>query len=166
MKLIFLVFVAACAAMGQTCQGHCAILAWQDLVNPSGTTYNAWRLTGSCPSMEPADTTGFTQVNSMPIAVTTYTDTAVTAGATYCYVVTAVNGGMESAPSLDVQAHIPADVFIPKYMASYVGKKSLGIYSVKAVSGTYLPKSRAGQYMIKTLTGDYVKNLPVGVVTQ
>jgi fibronectin type 3 domain-containing protein len=48
----------------------------------------------------------FTKLNTTPIAVETYTDTTVTAGHTYIYQVTAVENGLESAPSNEVSVAI------------------------------------------------------------
>jgi hypothetical protein len=95
-------------ALAQT-QTHSATLTWTDTLNPSGTTYNVWRLTGTCPTTAPTSTppTGFTQINTSAITLKTYQDTAVTGGSTYCYVITAVNSGGQSAPSSDIPATIP-----------------------------------------------------------
>jgi hypothetical protein len=50
----------------------------------------------------------YTKINSTAVAGTTYTDSNVTAGATYFYVVTAVDStGTESAQSSEVSATIP-----------------------------------------------------------
>lgn len=78
--------------------------------NPAGTTYNAWRASGACPTTAPNTTppAGFTQLNSTPITSTTYFDTAVTAGDTYCYVVTAVGANGQSVPSNTAGVGVPA----------------------------------------------------------
>jgi fibronectin type 3 domain-containing protein len=53
--------------------------------------------------------TGYTLVNSSPTASASYTDTTVSAGATYYYVVTSVNSsGVQSSYSSQVAAAVPA----------------------------------------------------------
>lgn len=108
MKRIIAFLFFAAAALAQT--GHSSTLTWQDTQNPTGTTYNAWRASGACPATAPTSTppAGFTLLNTVPIASLTYVDTAVTAGNTYCYVVTAVGPNGQSSPSNDAQAVIPA----------------------------------------------------------
>ena len=91
---------------------HCALLQWMDTLNPSGTTYNAYRMSGVCPPSQPVSTSGFTELNGSPVVSMTYTDMTVTGGGIYCYVVTAVYMGVESAPSSDVQASIPNVGFV------------------------------------------------------
>ena len=80
---------------------HSVVLTWT--ASPtSGVTYNVYRSTtsGSCKTTTVA--TGLT--------VLTFTDNAVTNGATYFYSVDAQNGGGKSAcTSPDVQVLIPVD---------------------------------------------------------
>lgn len=67
---------------------HQAILTWQDNVNPTGTTYNVYRGSGSTcssPSLLAANVPNMT-----------YTDTTITTGVSYCYKVTAVVNQVES----------------------------------------------------------------------
>jgi hypothetical protein len=100
-----------CLFSGGLFAQHAATLTWTDSTNPTGTTYNAWRLTGTCPTTAPTTTSGFTQVNTSAIAAKTFTDSTVAAAATYCYVVTAVGtSGPPSAPSNDAQVIIPGAV--------------------------------------------------------
>jgi hypothetical protein len=96
----------AMACFGQT---HSATLSWTDTANPPGATYNVFRLTGNCPASEPTTTAGFTQLNTTPITSMTYKDTTVVAGQTYCYILTAGVGTIQSAsaPSGDAQATVP-----------------------------------------------------------
>jgi hypothetical protein len=95
-------------AGGLLAQTHTVTLTWTDTVNPAGTTYDAYRLTGSCPAQPPTTTAGFTLLNSSAITAKSYADTSVIGGTTYCYVVTAVgSSGPQSAPSPDVQAIVP-----------------------------------------------------------
>ena len=106
MKTLILFLFSAAAALAQS---HTVTLTWTDTVNPTGTTYSAWRQTGACPQLAPTTTTGFTQLNAAAITIKSYADSTVTAGATYCYVVTATaaGGGTASGPSNDAQAIVP-----------------------------------------------------------
>ena len=83
-------------------------LSWVDTQNPSATTYNAWRASGVCPTTAPTTTAGFTQLNATAITTKTYADSAVSAGNTYCYIVTAVSVNGQSAPSNAAGGAIPA----------------------------------------------------------
>jgi hypothetical protein len=114
-KLLALLFLAL-PAIAQS--GHSATLSWQDALNPVGTTANIWRASGACPATAPTTTPppGFTQINTAAVAesgsagamVGTYIDTAVTAGDTYSYVITAVGPNGQSNPSNCAQGVIPA----------------------------------------------------------
>jgi hypothetical protein len=79
---------------------HAVDLLWvPDLTQPSGVTvtgYNVYRQTAPGCS---GTTVGKTILTGSPVAVpaTTFTDTAVVSGQTYCYVVTALAGSVESA---------------------------------------------------------------------
>jgi fibronectin type 3 domain-containing protein len=66
--------------------------------NPS-LTYNLYRAQ-NCPAR-------FTQINATPLTATSYTDATVAAGASYCYQVTAVLGGVESVPSNQALVAVP-----------------------------------------------------------
>lgn len=99
MKLLLAVLFSALALIAQTT--HSATLTWTDTLNPSGTTYNVKRATGLC-----SGTPTFSTIASA-VAVKTYVDNTVTPG-NYCYVVTAVYAGMESAPSNSALAPIPS----------------------------------------------------------
>jgi fibronectin type 3 domain-containing protein len=66
--------------------------------NPS-LTYNVYRAS-SCPGH-------FTQLNTTPVAGTSYVDAAVGTGASYCYQVTSVLSGVEGAPSNQATVAIP-----------------------------------------------------------
>lgn len=106
-KLLLFLFFVPVALFGQAT--HSATLTWTDTVNPSGTLYDVYRLTGTCPTTAPTTTSGFTLLNSSPLSAKTYQDTTVAASTTYCYVVTALaSGGTQSAPSPDAQAVIPS----------------------------------------------------------
>jgi cellulose 1,4-beta-cellobiosidase len=92
------------ASLGGPCvvyNAHAAKLSWTASTTPS-VTYNVYRATASTGPFT-------TPLNSSPITGTTYTDTAVTAGQTYYYVVTAVaSSGTQSADSNTAQATIPS----------------------------------------------------------
>lgn len=100
--LAFLVFAASAFA-----QSHSVTLNWADTLNPSGTTYNIYRLTGTCPVTPPTTTAGFAKINAASITVKTYTDTTVAGGATYCYLGTSANTTSESGPSNTAGAQVP-----------------------------------------------------------
>jgi uncharacterized protein with beta-barrel porin domain len=99
MKQLLLALVFAALAFGQTT--HKATLTWADTLNPVGTTYNVKRATGLC--------TGTPTFNTIAtaIAVKTYEDSTVQPGP-YCYVLTAVYAGVESAPSNTALANVPS----------------------------------------------------------
>lgn len=94
-----------------TNSGATIVLSWMDSANPSGTTYFAWRLSGSCPPTAPTSTppSGFAQLNTTAISGLTYTDSAVSPGDSYCYTVTAQGAsGPQSIPSNTSGATVPA----------------------------------------------------------
>jgi fibronectin type 3 domain-containing protein len=66
--------------------------------NPS-LTYNVYRAS-SCAGH-------FALINSAPVTGTSYIDNFSAVGAAYCYQVTAVLGGLESAPSNQAVAAVP-----------------------------------------------------------
>jgi hypothetical protein len=76
---------------------HSVVLAW-DASGTPGVTYDAYRSDG-CTGAYARQATG--------ISLTTWTDTAVVSGRTYCYVTTAVNTNGESQYSNSAQATIP-----------------------------------------------------------
>lgn len=76
------------------------ILRWEDLRNPTGTTYSVYRASGTCG----LNKTGFTLV-SAGVQTKTYTDLARPIGV-WCYVVTATSGGLESKPSNQVEVTV------------------------------------------------------------
>ena len=79
---------------------HSVTLSWVASTSSTVVGYNIYRGTVSGGP--------YTMINSTPNASTSYTDTSVTAGQTYYYVVTAVDGsGNESAYSNQVQAIVP-----------------------------------------------------------
>ena len=90
MKLLAILLLSLVAS-AQTAT-HSVALTWQDGQNPTGTTYNVYRGTGTCAS-NPTFSSIITVLPAM-----TYTDSAVTLGS-YCYYVTATVNGVESLPS-------------------------------------------------------------------
>jgi len=81
-------------------------LNW-DSVNPKGTTFAAYRMTGSCPPMAPTSTLGFTKLQGN-IKGTYYKDITVKEKKSYCYIVIAVpKVGPPSVPSNPAQVKIP-----------------------------------------------------------
>lgn len=99
----------ALASVGTPAQSrHTVSLSWtastDAAANPS-LTYNIYRAT--------ACSGAFVKLNASPGAATTYLDSAVFAGNTYCYQVTAVLSAIESVPSNVVAAVIPAAVAAP-----------------------------------------------------
>lgn len=107
----FLLLLFSFAMMGfggqnirATATAHSVALAWtassDAAANPT-LTYNVYRLVRVCPSGTP---TGFTQVGTA--SATTYSDTAVSVGNTYCYYVTAQLNALQSVPSNTASAVI------------------------------------------------------------
>jgi hypothetical protein len=85
---------------------HVATLKWDDSVNPKGTTYNAYRLTGTCPAK--VTLAKFSQVNTAAIDGKSFKDTTVKANKTYSYIVTAVGKkGPQSSPSKCAEVTVP-----------------------------------------------------------
>lgn len=93
------------SALGGTCvtgtgSGHSASLTWTASTTPN-VTYNVYRGTLSGGP--------YTKINTAAVSGVGYSDTAVLGGATYYYVVTAVNGsGTESGYSNQAAATIPS----------------------------------------------------------
>jgi hypothetical protein len=101
--------IAAAAALTSTflashanAQQHAVKLSWtassDASANPS-LTYNVYRAS-TCAGH-------FALINSAPVPATAYVDASSAAGAAYCYQVTAVLGGVESAPSNHAIATVP-----------------------------------------------------------
>jgi hypothetical protein len=80
---------------------HDVILSWSASGSSGVTGYNIFRGTASGKEST-------TPLNSSPIAGTTYTDSNVTAGQTYYYVITAISSNnTQSADSKEVSATVP-----------------------------------------------------------
>jgi fibronectin type 3 domain-containing protein len=81
---------------------HAATLTWTASADATtGMTYNVYRATAAC------STTPTLAKLTSGIVATSYTDTAVTVSATYCYGITAVLNGQESAMSNKAGGTIP-----------------------------------------------------------
>ena len=98
MALIFGFALSATPVLSQ----RAVRITWQAssdaAANPS-LAYNVYRAS-SCAGQ-------FSKLNAAGVSITTYLDTTVGAGAAYCYQVTAMLNGRESAPSNQVVAAIP-----------------------------------------------------------
>lgn len=101
MKYFILVLLIVGIGLAQA--AHSVTLTWTDPVGgyPPGTTYNVYRAVGTC--------NGVPNYVKPPIGLglttKTYVDTTVSIGS-YCYVITAVVGGLESAASLSAGATV------------------------------------------------------------
>jgi hypothetical protein len=78
---------------------HTVALSWTASTT-SGVTYNVYR--------QQACSGNFAQINTSSVTVTTYVDSAVAPGETYCYQVTALLSGVESTASNPAPATIQA----------------------------------------------------------
>jgi len=80
---------------------HDVILTWSASASSGVSGYNVFRSTASGQE-------GTTPLNSSPIAGTTFTDSNVTSGQTYCYMVTAVgSSGTSSTDSSEASVTVP-----------------------------------------------------------
>jgi fibronectin type 3 domain-containing protein len=109
---IFLTLIALASTGAPAQSRHTVGLTWtasaDAAANPS-LAYNVYR-SAACSG-------AFVKLNASPDAATTYLDTAVFSGNTYCYQVTAVLSSAESAPSNVVSASIPAAILAPRAQA-------------------------------------------------
>jgi hypothetical protein len=99
-KALVALLLLASTAFAQS--GHGVQLTWteNDPLYPT-TTFNVYRLNAACPA---SGTAGFTKLNSTAITPEIYFDPSPAAvGSTLCYYITAVAGGLESAPSPTAQ---------------------------------------------------------------
>lgn len=99
---LFSFFLAAGPAHAQ----HNVSLTWTASTSAAGNpslTYNVYRSSGCSGT--------FALLNTAPISSTGFLDVAVPPG-TYCYQATAVLEGLESTPSNEVSAVVPAAVII------------------------------------------------------
>lgn len=82
---------------------HQATLTWQDAANPTGTTYNIYRVSAVCLPL--GSNQVFTKI-ATSVTGLTFVDTTVTVG-NYCYQITANLNGVESTPSISAGTAIP-----------------------------------------------------------
>jgi hypothetical protein len=85
---------------------HNVSISWTASTSAAGNpslTYNVYRSSGCSGT--------FALLNTTPIGATTFLDAAVPPG-TYCYQATAVLSGLESTPSNEASAVVPAVVII------------------------------------------------------
>ena len=81
-------------------QAHSVVLSWTASTTSTVTAYYVYRSTVSGPP--------YKLIASLPSSTTTYTDTGVTAGVTYYYVVTSLDQDqVQSDYSTEVEAAIP-----------------------------------------------------------
>jgi hypothetical protein len=80
---------------------HKITLSWTN--SPDTNNTFVYRLTGPCPT----PLSGFTKLTASPVTTATYTDSAVNAGTTYAYMVTAFLNNLESVPSNCISATVP-----------------------------------------------------------
>jgi len=100
--LMCVLALAAAPAHGQ----HNVSLVWTASTSAAGNpslTYNVYRSSGCSGT--------FALLNTMPISATSFLDVAVPPG-TYCYQATAVLAGLQSTPSNEASAVVPAVVLI------------------------------------------------------
>ena len=94
---LFALFGSALFAMPAMAQ-HTVALSWTASTT-SGVTYNVYR--------QQACSGNFARINSSAVTSTTYADSVVAPGETYCYQVTAVLSSVESTPAGPAPATIP-----------------------------------------------------------
>lgn len=99
MKTLFaaLLFLLAAPAFAQ----HSVTLTWTkspDSTTQNPGTVNVYRANAACPASGIGSLT-YTNIATGQAPGGSYSDTSVSAGNSYCYYVTAVIGGAESAPS-------------------------------------------------------------------
>jgi hypothetical protein len=94
--------LAGAATLAQA--AHQVVLTWVASTS-TVTGYNVYRLAGVCPAS--VSMPAFTKLTTTPVTTLTYTDTAVTAGSTYCYAITSVATGGEGSPNGTLQVAIP-----------------------------------------------------------
>ena len=96
---LFAFLLLAVSGFAQTT--HSVTLTWLDSLNPAGTTYSVYRASGLC-----SGTPSFAKLIT-GLSAKTFQDTTVTPGP-FCYTVTAVVNGVESAQATPVNPTVPA----------------------------------------------------------
>jgi hypothetical protein len=105
-RALLLISAFLILAIGTQAQTHQAILSWTASPTTGVTGYNVYKITGVCPVNPTLGAFG-PKLSSTTATVLSYTDTAITPGTTYCYVVTAFTAGGESNFSGSLQATVP-----------------------------------------------------------
>lgn len=98
--LALVLALLASATLAQA-TGHSATLTWTAPPDATATTiYHIYRAAAACPTGGGVGTLSFVRVDGVSSAIssTNYTDTTIGVGP-WCWYVTAVTGGQESAPS-------------------------------------------------------------------
>ena len=98
--LAFCILLAATLAIANTPGQHSVTLTWTEASCPS-CTFNVYK--GSKAGVCSGTVTPFAK----GITLDTYQDTTVQPGSTYVYAVSAVNGGVESSCSSELQIAMP-----------------------------------------------------------
>ena len=84
-------------------QSHSATLSWTPATQSNGITIASWNVLRGTASGGP-----YTQLANVPVGTTSYTDTSVSSGQDYFYVVQAVDtAGAVSTDSTEAEAVIP-----------------------------------------------------------
>lgn len=102
-------------ALAASAQSPSIVLSWTPSVSSTTTTpgtVNVYRETGAC-IVAPTTTAGFSLIATGIAPAGPFPDATVKYSTTYCWVVTAVIGGVESAPSAPFQYTFPATPIAP-----------------------------------------------------
>lgn len=107
LRSVLLTVAVLLLAVSATCQAHSVTLNWTASADAAGNptlTYNVYRAAAACPTdgTQPA---GMAKVAN--VSAVTYQDTAVSVGQSYCYAITALLNGSESAYSNTAGGTIP-----------------------------------------------------------
>ncbi len=101
-QALFFAALLLCPALAFA-QSHSVTISWTPSTQPNGVTIASWNLLRGTISGGP-----YTQIANIPVGTTSYTDTSVSSGGTYYYVVQTVDSaGATSANSTQVEAGIP-----------------------------------------------------------
>src|SRR4029077_7871039 len=102
MRAVSFLALLLCPALSLA-QSHSATLSWTPGTQPDGTTIASWNVLRGTTTGGP-----YTQIANIPVGTTSYTDTSVSSGQDYFYVVQAVDtAGAVSTDSPDAKAPIP-----------------------------------------------------------
>jgi hypothetical protein len=100
---LFFVLLLAMALLASPARAQFSVrLSWTASSSAAGNstlTYNVYRAS-TCAAR-------FSKINSAPVMGISYVDSGAASGAAYCYQVTAVLAGLESAPSNQAVAAVP-----------------------------------------------------------